>query len=235
MARSGGGRIRRSDGARSKAPGTSRSSVLSTRPTRAWCSKPPRCLRCLRSAARSSTLCSNPTGGLWRSSALGSGERSCWSRSAISACRVWRRPSHALFPNPGRLVSGDPAARNFESVLDAKPCPRGDGDTAIEALTSRLSSAAPLEHKPRVLILRHAMVNAFALPGNRIVITTGMIVYLETSGELAGILAQEMGNLQHRDVITLLIDQAGWDALEAAIFGLKATGQFGRTLLSLSY
>jgi len=140
-----------------------------------------------------------------------------------------------IIPESWEARLGDQAERSFESVLDAKPCPRGDGDTAIEALTSRLSSTAALEHKPRVLILRHAMVNAFALPGNRIVITTGMIVYLETSDELAGILAHEMGHLQHRDVITLLIDQAGWDALEAAIFGLKATGQFGRTLLSLSY
>jgi Zn-dependent protease with chaperone function len=139
-----------------------------------------------------------------------------------------------IIPESWEARLGDQAERSFESVLDAKPCPRGDGDTAIEALAFRLSSAAALEHKPRVLILRHKMVNAFALPGNRIVITTGMIVYLEASDELAGILAHEMGHLQHRDVVTLLIDQAGWDALEAAIFGLKATGQFGRTLLSLS-
>ena len=49
------------------------------------------------------------------------------------------------------------------------------------------------------------------------------------------ILAHEIGHLQHRDVVTLLIDQGGWDALGAATFGLKAPSQLGRTLLRLSY
>jgi Zn-dependent protease with chaperone function len=140
-----------------------------------------------------------------------------------------------IIPESWEARLGDRAERSFESILNAKPCPRGDGYAAIDALASRLSTAAALEHKPRVVILRHEMVNAFALPGNRIVITTGMIEYLEASDELAGILAHEMGHLQHRDLVTLLIYQAGWDALEAAIFGLKSTSQLGRSLLSLSF
>jgi predicted Zn-dependent protease len=130
---------------------------------------------------------------------------------------------------------GDNAERNLEAILDAKPCPQEDGHAAIDALASRLSSAAALEHEPRVLILRDKMENAFALPGNRIVITTGMIAYLEASDELAGILAHEMGHLQHHDAVAVFIDHAGWDVLGAAIFGLSAPSQFGRTLLSLPY
>ena len=140
-----------------------------------------------------------------------------------------------LIPESWETRLGDRAEGSFEALLDAKPCLSGDGASAMEALVSRLSNASALEHKPHVQILRHAMVNAFALPGNRIVITTGMIAYLEGGDELAGILAHEMGHLQHRDVVTLLIDRAGWDALEAAIFGLRSTGEFGKTLLSLSY
>jgi hypothetical protein len=81
---------------------------------------------------------------------------------------------------------GDNAERNLAAILDVKRFPRGDGYAAIDALVSRLSIAAALEHEPRVVILRHKMLNAFALPGNRIVITSGMILYLETSDELAG-------------------------------------------------
>ena len=140
-----------------------------------------------------------------------------------------------IIPESLEARLGDRVERSFESSLDAKPCPRGDGDAAFDALVLRLSNAAGLEHRPRVLILRHAMANAFALPGNRIVITTGMIAFLEASDELAGILAHEIGHLQHRDPVTLLIDQAGWQALWGIIFGLNSTGRLGQTLLSLSY
>jgi len=58
---------------------------------------------------------------------------------------------------------------------------------------------------------------------------------LEASDELARNPGARIGHLQHRDVVTLLIDQGGWDALGAATFGLKAPSQLGRTLLRLSY
>jgi Zn-dependent protease with chaperone function len=140
-----------------------------------------------------------------------------------------------MIPESWETSLGDRAERSFEALLDAKPCPRGNDDAAISTLVAHLSNASAPGHKPHVQILRHAMVNAFALPGNRIVITTGMIAYLEGGDELAGILAHEMGHLQHHDPVTLLIDRAGWDALETAIFGLRSTGEFGKTLLSLSY
>jgi beta-barrel assembly-enhancing protease len=140
-----------------------------------------------------------------------------------------------IIPEAWETRLGDHSERGLESALDGKPCPRGDGDAAFDALTLRLSNAAGLEHKPRVLILRHAMVNAFALPGNRIVITTGMITYLEASDELAGVLAHEMGHLQYRDPVTLLINQAGSEAILTMIFGRNSTGQLGTTLLSQSY
>lgn len=140
-----------------------------------------------------------------------------------------------IIPATWEARLGDQAERSLESILNAKPCLPEDGDAAIGALVARLSSAAALRHEPRVLILRHVMVNAFALPGDRIVITTGMIVYLEAGDELAGVLAHEIGHLQHSDPVTLLIDRAGWDALATAIFGLSSTGEFGKTLLSRSY
>jgi Zn-dependent protease with chaperone function len=140
-----------------------------------------------------------------------------------------------LIPESWEDDLGDRTELSLQSVLDAKPCPYMDGDAAIDALVSHLASAAALNHPPRVLILRHEMVNAFALPGNRIGITTGMIAYLEGGDELAGILAHEMGHLQHRDPTTLLIYGAGWDALGAVISRLSSAGEFGNTLLTLSY
>jgi Zn-dependent protease with chaperone function len=140
-----------------------------------------------------------------------------------------------ILPEAWETRLGDHVEPDLEAELDTKPCPRGDGDAAFDVLTLRLSKAAGLEHKPRVLILPHAMVNAFALPGNRIGITTGMIAYLEGGDELAGILAHEMGHLQHRDPTTLLIYGAGWDTLGAVISRLSSAGEFGNTLLTLSY
>jgi predicted Zn-dependent protease len=141
----------------------------------------------------------------------------------------------SIIPEAWEDDLGDRAERSLRSALGAKPCPNGDSDSAIDALVSHLASAAALNHKPRVLVLRHDMVNAFALPGNRIGITTGMIAYLQGGDELAGILAHEIGHLQHRDPTTLLIYRTGWDALWAVISGLSSASKFGKTLLTLSY
>ncbi len=71
----------------------------------------------------------------------------------------------------------------------------------VEDLVQRLSSHLPPQPFPfQVSVLRHNAVNAFATPGGYIFVHTGLIMAMETEGELAGVLAHEMAHVTQRHV-----------------------------------
>ena len=73
----------------------------------------------------------------------------------------------------------------------------------------------PGEHLPavRVLVVEAQTVNAVALPGNIIILYTGLIRSLGSSGELAGVMAHELGHCIHRDPRNALIRELGLSVL----------------------
>ncbi len=58
-----------------------------------------------------------------------------------------------------------------------------------------LSSVEDPEFKFRFTVLEHPMLNAFALPGGYIYITTGMLAYLDSEAALAAVLGHEIGHV----------------------------------------
>ena len=87
-------------------------------------------------------------------------------------------------------------------------------------------------------VLDDPTVNAFALPGGYIYVTTGLMAYLNSEGELAGVLGHEIGHVTAKHGVkqqsagavgailqSVLADQAG------ATAG-KGFGQLGQALLS---
>jgi predicted Zn-dependent protease len=61
----------------------------------------------------------------------------------------------------------------------------------------------------QVHIIRDTEVNAFALPGNHIVILSGLINYSKNSDELAGVLAHEIGHLHLGHIEKKLTKEVG--------------------------
>jgi len=59
-------------------------------------------------------------------------------------------------------------------------------------------------------------VNAFAVPGGHVFITRGLLEKLESEGQLAAILAHEVGHVVARDTMVALSRQIGMTALLAA-------------------
>lgn len=49
---------------------------------------------------------------------------------------------------------------------------------------------------PRILVLETAVINAWTLPGNTVLITRGLIVWAETDDILAGVIAHELGHVE---------------------------------------
>lgn len=72
-------------------------------------------------------------------------------------------------------------------------------DRMMSSLVSRLGPHADsrgFEFRPRVV--QNSMANAVALPGGRIVVTTGLLRLLRSPDELAGVLAHEMAHVTLR-------------------------------------
>lgn len=80
-------------------------------------------------------------------------------------------------------------------------------------------------------------LNAFCTPGGYIYVYTGLIKYLDSEEQLAGVLGHEMAHADRRHSTDALTQQLGIEFLLQAILG-KDPGvfaQLGETLLSLSY
>jgi len=89
--------------------------------------------------------------------------------------------------------------------------------------------------------LEHASVNAFALPGGYIYITTGMLKKLNTEAQMAGILAHESAHVTIRHSTVRMSQQIGLDALlsiampKDASPGVVQTTSIVRQIVGLKY
>jgi len=73
-------------------------------------------------------------------------------------------------------------------------------DPAIQKYVSSigqkvLSSVEDPEFTFRFTVLEHPMLNAFALPGGYVYVTTGMLAYLDSEAALASVLGHEIGHV----------------------------------------
>lgn len=96
-------------------------------------------------------------------------------------------------------------------------CDAQDGARAFTGAVSRLAESSPLAQGRRfeVTVMQDAMVNAFALPGGRIVIMEGLLKQAKSADEVAGVLAHEMGHVIARHAVERMI----WR--QAVDFGLS--------------
>lgn len=74
----------------------------------------------------------------------------------------------------------------------------GEARIVMDALMRRLDGVPAEEDPLRVHILDSPVVNAFAVPGNSIVVTTGLLEEIEELDELAAVLAHERAHVRLR-------------------------------------
>lgn len=65
----------------------------------------------------------------------------------------------------------------------------------------------------KIYILRNDEVNAFALPGNQIIVFTGIIKSADSPEELCGVLCHELAHIEKGHVMKKLIKEIGLNAL----------------------
>ncbi len=114
-------------------------------------------------------------------------------------------------------------------------------DSAVQALDKikeRLCTDNGIDPDDIHLHLIHSnVVNAFALPGNHIVIYTGLINECDSASELCGVISHEMGHLMLNHVMKRLINEVGIGVLAAIATNgnSAAVAQIIKTLSSTAF
>jgi Zn-dependent protease with chaperone function len=114
-------------------------------------------------------------------------------------------------------------------------CHTSEGDEALRRLTERLSAAAG--QRFNVTVLDWELVNAFAAPGEQIVIARGLIEKAKSADEVAGVLAHEMGHGIERHPETGIIRAIGLGAAVELMLGGSSgsLARLGLVLAQLGY
>ncbi len=117
-------------------------------------------------------------------------------------------------------------------------CKNPEGQGALDALVSKLRQAGGIGSTVRIEVLDDAMVNAFTLPGGRVILMRGLIHTAGDGAELAGVIAHELGHVAHRDPTAMLLRELGIGFVAASLGWndtLGGAGGIGRSLVTLSY
>ena len=121
----------------------------------------------------------------------------------------------------GDLMVGD---------FGGRTCSTAEGDAALTALKARMGAQAMLAD---VRVVDVPMVNAVTLPGGHVLIFRGLLDQAASPDEVAGVLAHELGHVEHRHVLQALLRQLG---LSVVLGGLDGNvGGYTNALLSASY
>ncbi len=69
----------------------------------------------------------------------------------------------------------------------------------LEEIIQKLSACAELPYDIHVTVMEDRELNAYAVPGGRIIITRGILNKMESENELAFVLGHELGHFKHKD------------------------------------
>jgi hypothetical protein len=145
-----------------------------------------------------------------------------------------------LVPQSLERKVGDVAEKQIGVMFGGRTCNEPAGQAAFAKLTSVVSEAAGLDASSiRAEVLSTSIPNAFALPGGKVYLFSGLLARAENPDEIAGTLAHEFGHLKHRDSIRNLIYSGGSSFLIGLLFGdITGSGAFiftSRALVTASY
>lgn len=76
---------------------------------------------------------------------------------------------------------------------------------AINTITTTLSAPIPHQMPYKITVLKSSQVNAFALPGNHILLMDGMLQAADKPQQITAVLAHEMAHIEHRHAFQTLI------------------------------
>ena len=144
-----------------------------------------------------------------------------------------------LVPQALEKRLGEAADGQMKALFGARTCNEAAGQAAFTKLVTTLRDTAGLDPSVQSAVLATPIPNAFALPGGKLYLFSGLLTKAESPDEIAGILAHEMGHLKHRDSTRNLIRTGGTSFLMGLLFGdITGAGALifaSRSLMTASY
>ena len=116
-------------------------------------------------------------------------------------------------------------------------CGASGGQAALDSLAQRFDYDATRPSPVRLRVVKSAEINASALPGGIVIITAGMIHDVETTDQLAAVVAHLLAHLDLHHVSQRIIEHAGFGMaiLIASTTALPFTSALLADLQHLSY
>ena len=144
----------------------------------------------------------------------------------------------SMMPAKARMALGDSVIRTMPA---GGRCTAAEGTAALGLLTARLMPKGPIT-ADHIVVLDIRMggkplVNAFAVPGNRLVLTRGIIEQAQSADEIAAVIGHEAGHVIELHPEASLVRSVGFWALVQMVFtGTPgAIGNVGVLLAQLGY
>jgi Zn-dependent protease with chaperone function len=122
-----------------------------------------------------------------------------------------------IMPDAWRQRIGEQVEASF--VEGAPRCAAASGSAALAHMVARLTEGDPAAPAVSVRIYDIPVVNAFALPGGRVVVMSELIAKAAAPEEVAGVLAHELGHISGRHAEAQLIRATGLQLLLSAATG----------------
>ncbi|WP_424940988.1 M48 family metallopeptidase [Aliiroseovarius sp. S253] len=136
-----------------------------------------------------------------------------------------------ILPPEGEKALGDTTFEQIRTALSEtgfeaqlRICDDPAGLDAMQTMYTRLNPDADLPYDVQIHILDHPMVNAFALPGGRLVFFRGLLEEADNPDEVAAVLAHEIGHVVYRDPTRDALRSAGSLGVLGLLFGDFAGG-----------
>lgn len=114
---------------------------------------------------------------------------------------------------------GEGADEEARKTFPGKSCQTPKGVAALQKVSRRLEAAAHLRLPATIEVLSSKIPNAFALPGGKVYLLSGLLDKARSQDEVIGVLAHELGHLEHRDHLRRLIETGGTAMLVGMVFG----------------
>jgi beta-barrel assembly-enhancing protease len=117
--------------------------------------------------------------------------------------------------------------------LDSKELETDTIKAVLQEMMQRLCDSNGLDAKKyQLLVFEQFDPNAFAIPGNTIILHSSMITFAETPEELLGVIAHEIGHIEKNHIMQRLAREIGFSIL-LTMAGGNSTGDINRQVLKV--
>jgi Zn-dependent protease with chaperone function len=114
---------------------------------------------------------------------------------------------------------GESADAEVRKTLTGKNCKAPKGVEALRKVSRRLQEASRLRLPATIQTISSKTPNAFALPGGKVYLLSGLLDKAQSQDEIIGVLAHEFGHIENRDHLRRIIATGGTAMLVSLVFG----------------